>query len=198
MSADPKSDVTGILAELSRGATEPGNAPEQLLPLVYDELRRLARSYLQRERADHTLQATDLVHEAYEHLADRSRVDWRGRAHFFAAAAQAMRRVLVDHARDRGALKRGGGQQRVTLEGLAGSPGGSDLDLVELVALDWALTQLAALDAREAQVVELRYFGGLTTMEIARFLSVSERTVEYDWIHARAWLQKEILEEGGA
>ncbi len=195
MGADPKSDVTAILAEFSRDPTDPGNSPEQLLPLVYDELRRLAKSYFRREPADHTLQATALVHEAYERLADQSRVDWRGRTHFIAVAAQVMRRLLVDHARQRGRRKRGGGEQRVTLEGLAGSPG---LDLVELVALDRALTQLAALDAREAQVVELRYFGGMTTTEIASFLSVSKRTVETDWDHARAWLRREIVQEGSA
>ncbi len=197
MGADPKSDVTAILAEFSRDPTDPGNSPEQLLPLVYDELRRLARSYFRRERADHTLQATALVHEAYERLADQSRVDWRGRTHFFAVAAQVMRRLLVDHARQRGRRKRGGGEQRVTLEGLAGSPAGSGLDLVELIALDRALTQLAALDAREAQVVELRYFGGLTTAEIASFLHVSERTVRNDWGHARAWLKEKISQEAG-
>ena len=198
MGADPKSDVTAILAEFSRDPTDPGNAPEQLLPLVYDELRRLAKSYFRREPADHTLQATALVHEAYERLADQSRVDWRGRTHFFAVAAQVMRRLLVDHARQRGRLKRGGGEQRVTLEGLAGSPAGPDLDLLEIVALDRAMEQLAALDAREARVVELRYFGGLTTTEIASFLCVSERTVRNDWAHARAWLKEEISQEGGA
>ncbi len=195
MRGDSKSDVTAILAEVSREPPDPGNLPEQLLPLVYDELRRLARSYLRRERADHTLQTTALVHEAYERLADRSRVNWRGRAHFFAAAAQAMRRVLVDHARDRGALKRGGGQQRVTLEGLGESPAGPNLDLEDLIALDRALRKLRELHEREAQVLEFRYFAGMTTREIAAFLEVSERTVRDDWTHARVWLKRELFGE---
>jgi RNA polymerase sigma factor (TIGR02999 family) len=191
--ADTKSDVTALLAEVSQAPPEPGCLPGQLLPRVYDELRRLARHYLRRERADHTLQATDLVHEAYERLADRARVSWRGRAHFLAAAAQAMRRVLVDHARERGALKRGGGRQRVTLEGLGESPAGPDLDLEDLIALDRALQKLQALHEREARVLECRYFAGMTTREIATFLGVSERTVRDDWSHARVWLKRELL-----
>jgi len=193
MRADVKSDVTALLAEVSRAPPVQGCVPEQLLPLVYDELRRLANHYLRRERADHTLQATDLVHEAYERLADRSRVSWRGRSHFLAAAAQAMRRVLVDHARERGALKRGGGRQRVTLEGLGESPAGPDLDLEDVIALDRALQKLQALHEREARVLECRYFAGMTTREIAAFLGVSERTVRDDWSHARVWLKRELL-----
>ena len=195
MRGDSKADVTAILAEVSRDAPDPRSSPEQLLPLIYDELQRLASSYLRRERANHTLQTTDLVHEAYERLADRSRVNWRGRTHFFAAAAQAMRRVLVDHARDRGALKRGGGQQRVTLEGLGESPAGPNLDLEDLIALDRALRKLRELHEREAQVLEFRYFAGMTTREIAAFLEVSERTVRDDWTHARVWLKRELFEE---
>jgi len=198
MGEDPKSDVTAILAELPWDATSPGKAAEELLPLVYDELRRLARHHLRREPANQSLRATALVHEAYERLAVQSRVDWRGRSHFLAVAAQMMRRVLIDHARLRSRLKRGGGQRRVTLEGLAGSPGGSDLDLMELMALDQALTRLASFDARAAQIVEMRFFAGMTTNEIARFMSVSERTVRNDWAHARAWLKEEISREGGA
>ena len=198
MRRDSKAAVTAILAEVSRDAPDPGCAPEQLLPLLYDELRRLASSYLRRERADHTLQTAALVHEAYERLADRSRVNWRGRTHFFAAAAQAMRRVLVDHARDRGALKRGGGQQRVTLEGLGESPAGPNLDLEDLIALDRALRKLRELHEREAQVLEFRYFAGMTTREIAAFLEVSERTVRDDWAHARVWLKRELFGEASS
>ena len=195
---DPKADVTAILAELSRDGADPKVSPEQLLPQVYDQLRRLAGSYFQRERAGHTLQPTALVHEAYERLADQSRVEWKGRTHFFAVAANVMRRLLVDHARRRGRQKRGGGDLRVTLEGLGASPAGSDLDLEELLAVDGALEKLAALDEREARVVELRYFGGMTTDEIASVLDVSERTVRNDWTHARAWLKQELSETGGA
>jgi RNA polymerase sigma-70 factor (ECF subfamily) len=197
MAVDPKAHVTGILAELSRESPDAKISPEQLLPLVYDTLRRLARSQLRRERAGHTLQPTDLVHEAYERLADQSRVNWLGRTHFFAVAAQVMRRVLVDHARQKAQQKRGGGRQRVTLGNVVAAPG-LDLDLEELIALDRALEKLAGLDEREARVVELRYFGGLTTEEIASVLDVSERTVRSDWSFARAWLKEELSLEDGA
>ncbi len=195
MADDPRTHVTGILAELSRDTPDPKISPEQLLPLVYDALRGLARSQLRRERADHTLQSAELVHEAYERLADQSRVNWRGRTHFFAVAAQVMRRLLVDHARQRARRKRGGGLQRITLGGVAA---GSDLDLEELLALDRALKKLAALHEREARVVELRYFGGLTTREVASVVGVTERTVRRDWTFARAWLKRELSQEGGA
>ncbi len=195
MAVDPKAHVTGILAELSRDTPDPKISPEQLLPLVYDALRGLARSQLRRERADHTLQSAELVHEAYERLADQSRVNWRGRTHFFAVAAQVMRRVLVDHARQRARRKRGGGLQRITLGDVAA---GSDLDLEELLALDRALKKLAALHEREARVVELRYFGGLTAREVASVVGVTERTVRRDWTFARAWLKRELSQEGGA
>ncbi len=184
-----------ILAELSRDTPDPKISPEQLLPLVYDALRGIARSQLRRERADHTLQSAELVHEAYERLADQSRVNWRGRTHFFAVAAQVMRRLLVDHARQRARRKRGGGLQRITLGDVAA---GSDLDLEELLALDRALKKLAALHEREARVVELRYFGGLTTREVASVVGVTERTVRRDWTFARAWLKRELSQEGGA
>jgi RNA polymerase sigma-70 factor (ECF subfamily) len=197
VAADLKAELTGILEELSRETPDPRISPEQLLPLVYDGLRRLARSQLRRERADHTLQPTELVHEAYERLADQTRVNWRGRTHFFAVAAQVMRRLLVDHARQRGRRKRGGGAQRITLGGLA-DRAGPDLGLEELVALDRALKKLAELDEREARGVELRYFAGLTTEEIANVLGVSERTVRNDWAFARAWLKRELSEEAGA
>jgi RNA polymerase sigma-70 factor (ECF subfamily) len=189
---DPRTEVTGILADLSTQRREAKNSPERLLPLVYDELRRLAGSYLRRERAGHTLQATALVHEAYERLADQARVDWHGRTHFFAVAATAMRRVLIDHARNRGRFKRGGSDQRVTLEGLEEALAGSGLDLDELVSLDRALTKLGELDPREAQVVELRYFAGMSAEEVAGALDISERTVRSDFSHARAWLKNEL------
>jgi RNA polymerase sigma factor (TIGR02999 family) len=186
---DPRSKVSGILSELSTQQPGSNASPEQLLPLVYDELRRLAGSYLRRERPGHTLQATALVHEAYEKLADQSRVNWRGRSHFFAVAAQQMRRLLIDDARHRGRLKRGGGDQRVTLEG---SIAGPEFDLDELLSLDRALTKLEGLDRREARVVELRFFSGMSAEEVASALDVSERTVRSDWAHARAWLKNEL------
>ena len=189
---DPRSEVTGILRELSTQQPGSNASPDQLLPLVYDELRRLAGSYLRRERPGHTLQATALVHEAYEKLADQSRVNWRGRTHFFAVAAQQMRRLLIDDARHRGRLKRGGGDQRVTLEGAEGTIAGPEFDLDELLWLDRALTKLEGLDPREARVVELRFFSGMSAEEVASALDVSERTVRSDWAHARAWLQNEL------
>lgn len=195
MAGELKAQVTAILAEVAerpprRGASP--HSPEELLPLVYPELRRLARSYLRRERRDHTLQTTALVHEAYERLVDQSRVSWQGRTHFMAVAAQVMRRVLIDHARQRARLKRGGDWQRVTLEGLGAAPGAGELGLDELLALDHALTKLATLDEREARVVELRYFAGMTAEEIASSLDVSKRSVQRDWTHARAWLKREL------
>lgn len=189
---EPRAEVTGFLVELSRGHPNPKASPEQLLPLVYDRLRGLARSYFRRERPDHTLQPTALVHEAYERLVDQSRVDWRGRTHFFAVAAQVMRRLLVDHARQRGRIKRGGRDQRITLEGIEMSLARSALSLDELLSLDRALTKLEAFDRREARVVELRFFAGMRVEEVAGFLDVSERTVRNDWAHARAWLKEEL------
>ncbi len=163
----------------------------QLLPLVYDELRRLAGHYMKGERAGHTLAPTVLVHEAFVKLADRTRAGFNGRTHFFAAGAQAMRRILVDHARARGREKRGGDWRRVTLLGdEAADRGGRDVE--QLLALDEALEKLAALDERQAQVVELRYFGGLKVDEVATALGVSKRTVEGYWTHARAWLRREL------
>jgi RNA polymerase sigma factor (TIGR02999 family) len=164
-------------------------AAEELLPLVYDEFRAMAQRYLSRERPDHTLEPTALVHEAFMKLIDQSRVDWQGRAHFFAVAAQAMRRILVDHARHHNRLKRGGDRQRVSLdEQLA--PGEHRTE--DLVALDDALEQLAQLDARQARIVELRFFAGLTVGEVAETLGVSKRTIEGDWTMARAWLRREL------
>ena len=169
-------------------------ALEDLMPLVYDELRKVAARHLRRMRPGQTLQTTDLVNEAYLRLIDASQVRWQNRAHFFAVSAQLMRRILVDFARRRQYLKRGGGAQQVSLdEGLAIAPERG----AELIALDDALGRLAELNARQAQVVELRYFGGLTEEETAEALKVSLRTVQRDWNLARLWLYRE-LQSGGA
>jgi RNA polymerase sigma-70 factor, ECF subfamily len=158
---------------------------DEMLPLVYDELHRLAARYLGRERAGHTLQPTALVHEAYLRLINQRRVDWRNRAHFLGVAAGVMRRILINHARDRSAAKRGGGREQVSLslvEAAAGQRG------IELIALEDALERLSALDARKGRVVELRFFGGLTMDEIAEVLDVSRATAEREWSFAKAWL----------
>jgi RNA polymerase sigma factor (TIGR02999 family) len=159
----------------------------EILPLVYDELRRLASAYMRRERADHTLQTTSLVHEAYLRLRNH-RAGWRGKTHFFALAAIEMRRVLVEHARARAAQKRGGGRCEVTLdEDAAVTPGP-----LGILALDEALRRLARTSARRAAVAEYRIFAGLTEAEMAKVLGVSERTVREDWRAARAWLKREL------
>ncbi len=168
------------------------------MPLVYDELRSLARRYMRSERREHTLQPTALVHEAYLRLVDRPRVDWRGRTHFFAVGARVMRHLLIDHARGRGRKKRGGGRYRVTLTDWRAAGGEAGLDPGELLDLDAALEKLARVDEREARVVELRFFAGLTVAEVAHALGVSKRTVEQDWTHARAWLRRELAAVGGA
>lgn len=162
---------------------------DDLLPLVYDELRAVAADHLRRERADHTLQPTALVHEAYLRLSKLDRIEWRDKTHFFVAGAGAIRRVLVDHARGKGAAKRGGEARRLTLGAV---PGAAPDDAVDLIALDEALGKLAGLDARKARVVELRYFGGLTIAETARALDVGTTTVEDDWVFARSWLRREL------
>jgi RNA polymerase sigma factor (TIGR02999 family) len=146
---------------------------------------------MSRERPGHTLQPTALVHEAYMKLVDQSRVNWRGRTHFFAIGAQAMRRILIDHARGVGREKRGGEYQRVTLSAFPKSSD-SGLDLDELLNMDRALEKLASLDERQAKIVELRFFAGLKMSEVAEVLGVSKRTVEDDWVHARAWLKHEL------
>jgi RNA polymerase sigma-70 factor (ECF subfamily) len=164
-------------------------ALDQLVPLVNSELRRLARSYMRGERQNHTLQTTALVNEAYLRLVDQKHVRWQNRAHFLAIAAQSMRRILVDHARRRQYQKRGAGVMQVTLaeaESLSNERG------PDLVALDEALSELAKMDARRSQVVELRFFGGLSIEETAEALKVSPTTVERDWTIAKAWLHKEL------
>ena len=184
-------DVTSLLLDWSRGRED---ALEKLMPVVYEELRLVAKAHLGRERREHTLQATDLVHEAYLRLVDQRHVDWKNRAHFFAVAARLMRRVLVDHARARLAQKRGSGAAHVTFDEtlVLGTP---DAD-VTLLALDDALTELGTLDARQARTVELRYFAGLTVDEAAEALGVSGMTVKRDWTVARAWLKLRL--EGAA
>ena len=160
-------------------------ALDQMLPLVYDELHRLASGYLARERPDHTLQPTALVHEAFLRLINQREVDWRNRAQFLGVAAGLMRRILVNHARDRAAEKRGGEWERVSLSLVEVPSGGPDVDLI---ALEDALERLATLDERKAKVVELRFFGGLSSEEVAEVLGVSRATVEREWSFARAWL----------
>lgn len=192
-------DLTTQLADIARGEADPRLSAEQLLPVVYAELRRRARSYLRREGPGHTLDPTALVHEAYERLVDQSRVDWRGRTHFVAVAAQAMRRLLIDHARGRARHKRGGEWQRLTISNLAGglAEGSAEIELDDVVAIDRALSKLAAVDARSAAVVELRVFGGLGSKEIAAHLGISERTARSDWAFASAWLRKELAGDSG-
>jgi RNA polymerase sigma factor (TIGR02999 family) len=180
------SDVTVILERVSTGDPQ---AADQLLPLVYEELRQLAAAKMSREASGHTLQATALVHEAWLRLSKAPGQNWNNRAHFFRTAAECIRRVLIDHARQRQRIRHGGGQQRVPLEGvdLAGehSP---DLAL----QLDEALARLAKLDGTKAEIVKLRFFGGLENREIADVLGISERTVERGWRFARAWLLAEF------
>lgn len=167
-------------------------AMESLVPLVYDELRRLAKSYMRRERAGHSLQTTALVHEAYLKLIDASQVDWQNRAHFFGIAARLMRQILVASARKRGYIKRGQGAQQVSLDETMAIRDGRD---EELVALNEALNALAEFDARKAQVVELRFFGGLTHDETAEALRVSPETVRRDWRLAKSWLSLRLSGE---
>jgi RNA polymerase sigma factor (TIGR02999 family) len=179
-------EITGLLVAWSDGDQI---ALEKLTPLVYQELRRLAQGYLRGEREGHTLQTSDLAHEAYLRLVDASQMRWQNRAHFFAVSANLMRHILVDFARARRNLKRGGDAQQVSLdEALTVAAGHSD----ELVALDDALNDLARLDERQSKVVELRFFGGLTEAEIAEVLQVSPRTVSSDWNLARSWLLREL------
>jgi RNA polymerase sigma factor (TIGR02999 family) len=186
-------DVTALLRAWSKGDAEAG---ERLIPLVYDELRRQAARHLRRERREHTLRPTGLVHEAYLRLVEQRQAAWQNRSQFFAVAARVMRRVLGDHARRHLAHKRGGSRCRVSLDDADGaSPAERDLDLL---ALEQALTELAALDAAKARIVELRFFGGLSLPETAAVLGVSESTVSREWRMARAWLYRRITREPGA
>ncbi len=184
---DPaNTEITALLHAHAAGDT---SALQQLLPRVYGELRRIARIRLRRERSGHTLAATDLVHEAYLKLLPVERVDWRSRAHFFAIASRAMRNVLVDHALKRGAAKRGAG---ATLLAIEDHDAAAEQPLDDLIALSEALNRLEQFDARQAQVVECRFFGGLSLEETAEALNTSPATVSRDWTFARAWLHNEL------
>jgi RNA polymerase sigma factor (TIGR02999 family) len=187
MNEQSKEDVTVLLNAVSAGET---GAPEKLLELVYEDLRRLAGAYMKNERSDHTLQATALVHEAYVRLVDWENVGWENRAQFFAVAAQVMRRVLVDHARGRDAAKREGSQHRLALDDAVSFAGGKEFDLL---ALEEALIDLEKMDARQAKIVELRFFGGLSIAETAFVLRISETTVKREWTIAKAWFQRELV-----
>ena len=181
------SDITILLNRIGEGD---GKAPEELLPLVYGELRKLAHSYLKNERADHTLQATALVHEAYIRLVDWEKVSWQNRAHFFAVAANVMRRILVDYAREKRAQKRDFGQ-KLSLDEAISFPNQNTRE-VDLIALDDALEKLAKFDKTQSKIVELRFFGGLTIEETAHALKISPATVKREWTVARTWLFREI------
>ena len=186
MSEPTSEDITRLLLDWGKGNQA---ALNELMPIVYDELRRLARHYMRAQRPGHTLQTTALVNEAYLKLIDSSRVKWQNRTHFFAISAQLMRRILVDFARSKNSLKRGGEFQQVDLNESLALPVEQKTDLV---ALDDALSRLADLNARQSQIVELRYFGGLSEEEIAETLGISSRTVRRDWSLARAWLFREL------
>ncbi len=188
MKTPAQAEVTQLLLDWSNGDQ---NALDKLVPLVYDELRRLARHYMQRETPGHTLQTTALVNEAYLRLVDQT-VPWQNRAHFFAIAAQMMRRILIDHARSHARQKRGGGTVQVSLDEAAIMP---QEQAAELIALDEALQRLTEIDPRRGRVVELRFYGGLSIEETANVLKISPNTVMRDWNLAKAWLFKEINEK---
>ncbi len=189
MDAPARGCVTDLLADWSRGDKA---ALDQLMPLVYDELHRLAKRYLSRERPDHTLAPTALVHEAYLRLVDQRSCRWQNRAQFFGISAQLMRRILVDYARRRGAVKRGDGTRTIpVVEAGDRAPA----EAVDVLQLDQALDRLAALDAQQGRIVELRFFGGLTVEESAEVLGVSPTTVKRSWRAARAWLYRELQPE---
>ena len=183
---DGPGEVTQLLVAASKGDRK---ALDEMLPFVYAELRRLADGYLRDERRDHTLQPTALVHEAYLRLINQREVDWRNRAQFIGVAAQMMRRILVNHAAAKKADKRGGDAEKVTLDRAVEFMEERNLDVLEV---DLALSRLAGVDERKARVVELRFFGGLTTEEIAQVLNVSVATIERDYVFARAWLRREL------
>ena len=196
MTGDPEELAKEVISGLN-GAGEVDRATaEELFPVVYEELRGLARGFMSRETPGHPLQPTALVHEAYLKLVDQTRADWKGKTHFYAVGAKIMRRLLVDHARERGALKRGAGWQSVTLTGALDPLGREVLDPEQLLDLNVALEELAEIDEREARVVTLRFFGGLTVEQVAEVLGVSKRTVENDWRHAQAWLRLRLSEAG--
>ena len=184
--SNSQAHITELLIGYGKGDR---SALDEMLPLVYSELKRLAAHYLRQERPEHTLQTTALVHEAYLRLVKQQNVDWKNRAQFLGIAAEMMRRILVNHARDRSADKRGGGAERVSLSLAIES--GRQID-IDLIALDDALTELATMDPRKSQVVEMKFFGGMTTEETAEILKVSTATIERDWTVARAWLFRSV------
>ncbi|MCS7025526.1 MAG: sigma-70 family RNA polymerase sigma factor [Bryobacteraceae bacterium] len=186
-----KHAVTQLLCDLQGGRS---GAADELLPLVYQELRRIAAAYMRRERPNHTLQATALVHEAFLQLVDQTRVDWKNRAHFFGVAAQLMRRILVEHARSRGAQKRGGAVAKLSLEEAINYFPQKDLTLL---ALDDCLKELEKLDPRQSRIVELRFFGGLTTEETSEVMGLSTATIEREWRSAKAWLHSQLSDLKG-
>ena len=185
-------NLTAMLRDWSDGDKQ---AQDKLFQAVYSELHRQAARYLRHERPGLTLQTTDLIHEAYLRLIDQQRVEWQNRLHFYAIAAQLMRRILVDHARQHQAAKRGGSDIRSPLEDAMGVSAGRNLDIV---ALDEALTRLAAIDPQQSRVVELRFFSGLSVEETAKVLDLSERTIKRDWQVAKAWLRRELSRSGAA
>lgn len=189
MSTAPQA-VTQLLVEWGKGDR---GALEKLTPLVYEELKRLATRYLRRERREHTLQSTALVHEAWLRLIDQKHVHWQNRAQFFGIAAEMIRRILIDHARNRQAAKRGDGALKLTLDDALAAPDIRDLDLV---ALDDALQDLAKFDPQQSRMVELRFFAGLSIEESAEVLGVSPATVKREWAAARAWLYRELRDRG--
>ncbi len=191
MKSDPGEEVTRYLREMGRG--EP-DAAAKVIPLVYDELRQLARSYLQRERSDHTLQPTAIVHEAYLRLVKENEIEWENRSHFFAIAARVMRQILVNYAIAHRTGKRGGGARKLTLEAAEFVPQESADDLVEF---DELLRDLAKSYPRQSEVVECKFFGGMETKEIATALKISEKTVLRDWNFAKCWLFRELTREAG-
>ena len=189
MPQESPNPVTELLVRWREGDRQ---ALDVLMPMVYDELRRLAHYYLQQERIDHTLQSTALVHEAYMRLAGQNPPQWQNRAHFFGIAAHLMRQILVEYARGHAAAKRGAGVPRLTLDEAVALPAQAELDVV---ALDKALTELSEMDAQQGRIVELRFFSGLTIQDTSEVLGVSPATVKRDWITARAWLYRAMSGE---
>jgi len=184
--------ITELLANWGQGNAD---AREALMPLVYDELRRIARRHLRHQRPDHTLQSAALVNEAYLRLVRQKSPQWQGRAHFFGVAAQAMRHILVDYARNRLAAKRGAGAARFTLDTKIALPEEKKKEEVDLVALDDALNTLTLLDPRQSRIIELRFFGGLSILDTAVVLRISPATVKREWTMARMWLHREMIKD---
>ena len=192
MAGDVQAEATQYLGDILGGDAR---AADKLMPLVYDELRRIAGHYLNHENKGHTLQPTALVNEAFLKIVDQSRVDWKGRSHFLAVCAQAMRRILVDHARSKGRVKRGGDRQRITLDERLALSMGNNADVLDL---EDVLGKLQTLNDRHARIVELRFYAGLDVAGVAEVLGVSKRTVEADWTLIKAWLRKELSPTGDA